>query len=344
MNNLKKRRLELGLTQPQVSDFLKMVDPRMDVSMVSRFENGVCIPTPLVSEAINFLFENPSLSIDKVSHGHGGCGTRLYIVWQSMKQRCNDPNCKSFPNYGGRGISVCPEWKDSFPAFRDWSMSHGYSDELTIDRKNVNQGYSPENCRWATMKEQANNTRRNRRVLYNGISHTVTEWSESTGIAPSCLRARLDRGWNAEKALTTLSRSFSPSKPETALQAPASELFDAVDLTTIGELDALPTTDEYSDSVKALLIHLGRGRDNAISRTHLCLEMGLPDRTVRGIIEQARLEGCIIINAQDGAGYYLSDDPDEWEAQYRQDTSRALSILARRKTLRARLKSAGREV
>ena len=131
---------------------------------------------------------------------------------------------------------------------------------------------------------------------------------------------------------------------ETALRAPASELFDAVDLTTIGELDALPTTDEYSDSVKALLIHLGRGRDNAISRTHLCLEMGLPDRTVRGIIEQARLEGCIIVNAQDGAGYYLSDDPDEWEAQYQQDTHRAISILARRKAIRTRLKAAGREV
>ena len=344
MNNLKKRRLELGLTQPQVSDFLKMVDSRMDVGMVSRFENGVCIPTPLVSEAINFLFENPSLSIDKVSHGHGGCGTRLYIVWQSMKQRCNDPNCKSFPNYGGRGISVCPEWEDSFPTFRDWSMSHGYSDELTIDRKNVNQGYSPENCRWATMKEQANNTRRNRRVLYNGISHTVTEWSDSTGIASSCLRARLDRGWNAEKALTTLSRSFSPSKPETALQATAAELFSGEDLQAIGELAALPTTDEYSPEVKRLLTHLYHDKKAGMSRTELCAALNMPDRQVRELIEQARREGAIIINDQSGAGYFLSDDPDVWARQYQQDTSRALAILSRRKALRAQLKAAGREV
>ena len=131
---------------------------------------------------------------------------------------------------------------------------------------------------------------------------------------------------------------------ETALQAPASELFDAVDLTTIGELDALPTTDEYSAEVKMLLSHLYHDKQAAMSRTALCAALHMPDRKVRELIEQARREGAIIINLSDGAGYYLSDDPDVWERQYRQDTHRALSILARRKAIRDRLKAAGKEV
>ena len=131
---------------------------------------------------------------------------------------------------------------------------------------------------------------------------------------------------------------------ETALQAPASELFDAVDLTTIGELDALPTTDEYSPEVKRLLAHLYHDKKAGMSRTELCAALNMPDRQVRELIEQARREGAIIINLSDGAGYYLSDDPDVWAKQYQQDTHRAISILARRKAIRTRLKAAGREV
>lgn len=131
---------------------------------------------------------------------------------------------------------------------------------------------------------------------------------------------------------------------ETALRAPAAELFDVEDLTAIEQLAALPTTDEYSPEVKVLLSHLYHDKKAGMSRTELCAALHMPDRKVRELIEQARREGAIIINDQSGAGYFLSDDPDEWEAQYQQDTHRALSILSRRKTLRARLKSAGREV
>lgn len=183
MNNLKKRRLALGMSQAELSDELKKVDSRMDVGMISRFENGVCLPFP-----------------------------------------------------------------------------------------------------------------------------------------------------NALKALAT------------ALQAPAEELFSGEDLTAIEQLAALPTTDEYSPEVKVLLSHLYHDKQAGMSRTELCTALHMSDRKVRDLIEQARREGAIIINDQSGAGYFLSDDPDEWAKQYQQDTHRALSILARRKTIRTRLKAAGREV
>jgi len=95
---------------------------------------------------------------------HGMSLSSIYGVWNTMRQRCLNPNNHKFSEYGGRGITVCDEWQNSFEAFRDWAMANGYEDHLSIDRINNDGNYCPENCRWATAKEQANN-RRKRRLL-----------------------------------------------------------------------------------------------------------------------------------------------------------------------------------
>ncbi len=90
---------------------------------------------------------------------HGLRKTRIYRIWDGMKQRCHNPKASNYCNYGERNIFVCAEWRDDFKTFYDWSMSNGYNDKLTIDRKDNYKGYSPENCRWVTMAVQHQNKR-----------------------------------------------------------------------------------------------------------------------------------------------------------------------------------------
>ena len=118
-----------------------------------------------------------------------------------MKYRCYYQNHPSYKNYGGRGITVCQEWLDDFMNFYNWSMANGYSDELTIDRIDVNGNYEPNNCRWATRKEQQNNMRNNVFLEANGERHTISEWSEITGINRSTISNRLRRGKSIKEAI-----------------------------------------------------------------------------------------------------------------------------------------------
>ena len=86
-------------------------------------------------------------------------GTRLYEIWRGMKKRCEVASSKDYIDYGGRGIKICDEWSRSFTAFMDWAWDNGYSVDRSLDRIDVEKGYYPENCRWASAVEQITNTR-----------------------------------------------------------------------------------------------------------------------------------------------------------------------------------------
>lgn len=125
----------------------------------------------------------------------------LYQVWQDMKQRCQNPNNSYYHRYGARGISVCKEWSEEYEPFYRWAIEHGYKQGLQIDRIENDGDYSPENCRWATPKENSNNTSRNRRINLNGESRTRAEWAEITNIPVTTIRSRQERGLTAEEIL-----------------------------------------------------------------------------------------------------------------------------------------------
>ena len=104
--------------------------------------------------------------------------TRPYDIWQNMKGRCYNPHNPRYDRYGGRGITVCDEWKEDFNAFYEWSVQNGYSDDLTIDRIDNDKGYSPDNCRWATQEEQARNRESNIKITIGNATKTLKEWCE----------------------------------------------------------------------------------------------------------------------------------------------------------------------
>ena len=134
---------------------------------------------------------------------HGWSETRLFNIWENMRGRCYCKTNRVYKWYGGRGISICKEW-DDFVAFKDWALANGYKDDLTIDRINPLGNYEPNNCRWATKKEQQNNKTNNKYYTFNGVKHTVAEWAEIYSIDKYTLYSRLGKcGWSIEKALLT---------------------------------------------------------------------------------------------------------------------------------------------
>ena len=139
----------------------------------------------------------------------GGKKERLYGVWNGMKDRCYNPNSRAYYRYGGRGITVCDEWKNSYKAFRKWALDNGYDSTAkrgvcTLERIDNDDGYSPLNCTWASSRAQCNNRSNNHIISYKGVEHTISEWSRITGIRKDTLRRRLvTYGWATERALQT---------------------------------------------------------------------------------------------------------------------------------------------
>lgn len=130
---------------------------------------------------------------------HGLSYSRIYKIYYAMLKRCMNEKYHQYSDYGGRGIKVCKEWQDDFMNFYNWAMKNGYSDNLSIDRKNVNGDYCPENCVWSTNIEQANNKRNNIIVDYNNESHTLKEWSYLSGIKYGTLLSRFRKKWSIDR-------------------------------------------------------------------------------------------------------------------------------------------------
>jgi len=146
----------------------------------------------------------PSLNPNK-SSGHS-----LYFVWYAMIDRCENPNNKSYKNWGGRGIKVCPEWHN-YVVFREWALPL-WEKGLTLDRKDNSGHYTPENCRFVTWKINANNRRNNRLITHQGETHNINEWAERLGLPIRLIRSRLLKKYPVDKVLSLKRNPFSESK------------------------------------------------------------------------------------------------------------------------------------
>lgn len=141
---------------------------------------------------------------------HGMTGTRINRIYFAMKSRCYNKNNPKYPSYGGRGITVCDEWRNDFMAFYNWAINNGYKEDLSIDRINNNGNYEPKNCRWANTYQQSNNTRRNHIVEYKGHKKTISEWYRFFGISHS-------KGeWYFRKGKDVFFKKFDLIKPISA--------------------------------------------------------------------------------------------------------------------------------
>lgn len=134
---------------------------------------------------------------------HGQSGTRLYGIWEKMRNRCNVENNPAYHNYGGRGIKVCEEWDNDFSKFYEWAMSSGYTDELSIERVDVNGGYNPSNCCWIPKPDQNKNKRNCRYVVVDGEKLTLKAACQKLGLPYQAVHLRVTRyGMPIEEAIS----------------------------------------------------------------------------------------------------------------------------------------------
>lgn len=146
-------------------------------------------------------FQKENMSKLKKTHGGYANNEPLYTVWLGIRKRCLSSKSTRYADYGGRGIAICEQWADSYAAFREWSLNHGYQKGLSIDRIDVDGDYSPDNCRWVDNLTQQNNRRCNINVTYQNQTHTLKEWSRIRNINYQTLYRRYKLGWDTPKLL-----------------------------------------------------------------------------------------------------------------------------------------------
>lgn len=164
-------------------------------------ESNVCY-----SNLINGNTKSCGCIFNEIFEMHGLTDTRLYTVWANIKARCYYKKDIDYQDYGGRGIIMCEEWRNSFQTFYDWAMENGYDEnaekwQCTIERIDVNGNYEPSNCKWATIKEQANNKTNNFNITYKGETKTLAQWAEDLDLPYKTLYARIHcYHWDIEEA------------------------------------------------------------------------------------------------------------------------------------------------
>ena len=134
---------------------------------------------------------------------------RIRNIWSNMLRRCYNPNSSSYKWYGGKGITVCDEWRHC-KAFREWALSSGYKPGLSIERIDNEKGYSPENCKWISLSEQGKNRSNNHFITINGETKILSDWARYFDVKKSALSNRIRRGWNEMDAVL-MNRQINPN-------------------------------------------------------------------------------------------------------------------------------------
>lgn len=192
---------------------------------------------------------------------------RISTILANMKSRCSNPNDTNYPNYGGRGITVCQEWlaKDGLNKFYTWALANGYASNLSIDRVDNNGNYEPENCRWATQKEQSNNRRDNKIVEAFGVVGTYASIIEKFSKFPrGTVDNRLASGWDLEKALI---------HPKVKANKRANRIFTELDGKSVPLKETVDMISEVSYSTVIKRLSKGKSFSEAISQPSLKQKM-----------------------------------------------------------------------
>ena len=217
--------------------YVKCICPVCGKEFITRYEN---ISSGRIKSCGCVKIEKARIRLGDIARTHGKRYTRLYRVWMGMRMRCYNPNCKSYPEYGSRGIYICDEWMEEGPNnpgfmnFYNWAYANGYYDQpkgtsqkdiLTIDRIDVNGPYAPWNCQWVTRKVQGNNTTRNNYIIdITGKRLSLAEFSEKYNVHNKYIIKRRQSGWSDAAII------YAITHPDLEIHRPHNQYIDDKDV------------------------------------------------------------------------------------------------------------------